>query len=93
MDHAKADLQWHASALRNRLMRAAERRRTRVSTLGGRLHALSPLATLSRGYAVAQGEDGKALTSVHRFTDEMPFKLLLRDGRVAARVTDIEEQS
>jgi exodeoxyribonuclease VII large subunit len=93
MDGAKADLHWHASALRARVVRVAERRRARLSALGGRLHALSPLATLSRGYAVARDLDGRALTSAQSFRDGMMFKLLLRDGRIAAQVTGLEEQT
>ena len=92
MDSAKADLHWHASALQSRLVRAAERRRARLATLGGRLHALSPLATLTRGYAVARDLDGRALTSVEAFSTDMPFNMVLRDGRVSARVTDVEKQ-
>ena len=92
VDHAKSDLQWHASALQGRLTRAVERRRARVAALGGRLHALSPLATLSRGYAVARGEDGHALTSAGAFRPNMPFDLLLRDGKVGARVTSVEDE-
>ena len=93
VDHAKTDLHWHASALQSRLARVAERRRSRLAALGGRLHALSPLATLSRGYAVARDVDGRALTSVQSFRDAMPFNLLLRDGRIGARVTEIKEQA
>jgi len=93
VDGAKADLHWHASALRSRLVRAAERRRSRVAELGGRLHALSPLATLKRGYAVARAHDGRALTSVSAFQNDMSFSLVLRDGSVGARVTDIGEQT
>jgi exodeoxyribonuclease VII large subunit len=70
VDHAKADLHWHASALQSRANRAIERRRARLSALGGQLNALSPLATLSRGYAVARGLDGRALTSIQAFQDE-----------------------
>jgi exodeoxyribonuclease VII large subunit len=90
VDTAKADLQWHASALKNRLLRASERSHARVGALAGRLNALSPLATLSRGYAVARGENGRALTSVRAFTDDMPFSVVLRDGTVNARTTDIK---
>jgi exodeoxyribonuclease VII large subunit len=93
VEHAKADLHWHASALQGRVKRLEERRRARLAELGGRLHALSPLATLSRGYAVARDADGRALTSVERFQKDMPFDLVLRDGRVGARVTRVEEQS
>lgn len=93
MDGAKSDLHWHASALQSRLVRVVERRRARLSSLGGRLHALSPLATLSRGYGVARDLDGRALTSTQSFSDGMAFHLVLRDGRIAARVTGVEGQS
>jgi exodeoxyribonuclease VII large subunit len=89
VDRAKADVQWLASALRSRLVRTTERRRARVSELAGRLHALSPLATLNRGYGVARSTDGRALTSATAFSPDMPFELLLRDGTVAARATDV----
>jgi exodeoxyribonuclease VII large subunit len=69
--------------------RAAERRRQRVAALAGRLHALSPLATLARGYGVARDAEGRALTSVERFTAGQAFELLLRDGSVQARVEDV----
>ena len=49
-----------------------------------RLHALSPLATLGRGYAVARSAEGETLTSVRHFAAGMPFQLLLRDGAVRA---------
>ena len=93
VDAAKAELQWSASALKGRLTRACERRGARLAQLSGRLHALSPLATLSRGYAVARVPGGKALTSVDAFTKDMAFDLVLRDGRVAARVTDVGKGS
>jgi exodeoxyribonuclease VII large subunit len=89
VDGAKADLQWHASALQSRLVRLTERRRARMAALGGRLNALSPLATLERGYAVARAASGRALTSVSQFEPEMPFSVVLRDGTVGARVTDV----
>ena len=52
------------------------------------LHALSPLATLARGYAVARRTDGTTLGSASSFTPGMPFELTLRDGVVRAQVRD-----
>lgn len=86
VDGAKADLQWVASALRNRAVRIVERRRARVAELAAKLDALSPLATLNRGYAVARTPDGHALTSAGSFRAEQVFELLLRDGSIGARV-------
>ena len=92
VDHAKSELQWNASALRNRLVRGAERKHSRLAQLSGRLHALSPLATLSRGYAVARDAKGHALTSASQFSPHMDFEVALRDGVVGARVTRVQEQ-
>jgi exodeoxyribonuclease VII large subunit len=48
------------------------------------LNALSPLATLERGYAVARDERGATLTSSTQFAEEQAFTLRLRDGEVDA---------
>lgn len=69
--------------------RAVERRRARVQEVAGRLEALSPLATLARGYAVARGDRGDALSSASRFAVGMPFALQLRDGRVHAVADEV----
>jgi exodeoxyribonuclease VII large subunit len=62
-------------------------RRTQLETIAGRLHVLSPLATLARGYAVARGTDGTTLDSIAAFRDRMSFELVVRDGVVPAKVS------
>jgi exodeoxyribonuclease VII large subunit len=59
-------------------------RQMALAQLAGRLHALSPLATLERGYAVARGADEATLASVADFSAGTPFTLRLRDGEVDA---------
>lgn len=61
-------------------------RKTALQGVAGRLHALSPLATMARGYAVARGADGRSLSSVDAFADGDVFDLIVRDGTVPARV-------
>lgn len=63
----------------------ARRRRAELQTLSARLNALSPLATLGRGYAVARDARGHTLSGVEDFTVNEPFTLLVRDGAVTAR--------
>ena len=53
------------------------------------VRALSPLATMNRGYAVVQTVDGTVLTAVSNVPDE--FTVRLTDGRVVARKTSIQE--
>ena len=71
--------------------RLLERRNARARQLAGRLNALSPLATLARGYAVARSEDGsRTLSSVEDFSEGGSFSLLVRDGSVDATVSRVK---
>jgi len=83
----------HALSLRERaaeiMGRSIKRHRARTDTLGGRLHALSPLATLGRGFAVAVGGDGVARGRAAQFAAGDAFELVLSDGRVAARAESV----
>ena len=60
--------------------------RQALESVAGRLHALSPLATLARGFSVARAHDGSTLGSASAFHDGMEFDLIVRDGTVHARV-------
>jgi exodeoxyribonuclease VII large subunit len=62
------------------------RRRAAVESVAGRLNALSPLATLARGYAVARDDQGATLASVAQFTPGRAFELMVRDGVVPSVV-------
>ncbi len=66
-------------------------RNAALATLAGRLDALSPLATLGRGYAVARSLDGLALASVEDFAPGLAFDVLLTDG--AVRATTVARRS
>ena len=68
-------------------------RRTALENVAGKLHALSPLATLGRGYAVARDNSGRALTSVDSFREGDAFDLVLRDGVVPSRVAGKPEST
>jgi len=66
------------------VVRLVERRRQRLSALTGRLEALSPLAILARGYAVATTEEGRVLRRVEDFPPGRTFMLRVGDGSVSA---------
>ena len=91
----RASMEHHLSSRRERLSwiaRHASSSATRLvdshrATLGraaASLEALSPLATLSRGYAIARKPDGAALSDAAQFSVGDDFDLLLRDGTVKA---------
>ena len=64
--------------------------RTRLADLGGRyaqLHALSPLSTLARGYAVVERlPAGPVVTSVHDVTPGDRLRVAVADGEFGATV-------
>jgi exodeoxyribonuclease VII large subunit len=67
-----------------------ERRRLVLEGMAGRLHALSPLATLARGYAVLTDGEGAAVTSITGLDPGDVFTARVRDGRIRARTEQIE---
>ena len=72
--------------LRHRLDRATDDVRHHAA----RAAALSPLATLRRGYAVLQDADGHVLTSVAGLAEGDPVSVRVADGRLHATTTRTE---
>jgi exodeoxyribonuclease VII large subunit len=64
-----------------------DRAEAHITTFAARLDALSPLAVLGRGYAIARGEDGHVLRRVEEFPPGLRFRLRLTDGEVHAQRT------
>ena len=83
-DRAIASLSQVQKRLGLAATRLVERRRARVESLAGQLHALSPLSTLARGFAVARTPEGATLSGRDQFAPGAPFDLWLRDGIVSA---------
>jgi exodeoxyribonuclease VII large subunit len=54
------------------------------------VRALSPLATLERGYAVAQLPDGSVITSTGQVASDTEFTVRLADGSVGVRTLTIK---
>jgi exodeoxyribonuclease VII large subunit len=82
-------------ALRERARRTTVHRLDRavdeIAHHRARARALSPLATLQRGYAVLQAEDGHVLTTVTDVAKGSAVSVRVADGRVHAQVTTTEE--
>jgi len=74
---------------RRALRHLVDREHDAVGHQLARVQALSPLATMQRGYAVAQTTDGAVLTSVGAVPDE--FTVRLADGRVVAHKISTQE--
>lgn len=76
---------------RARLSGAVQRRiataRQNLAGTVGKLHAVSPLATLERGYAIAQDDTGKVVTDSRAVRAGDPIEVRLARGSLLANVT------
>ena len=84
LDRKSKDLQ----LLQNRLVSAQERTvagdNARFISLVAKLDAMSPLKVLSRGYAMAQREDGTLLRSVKQAAPNDTITVSVSDGKITA---------
>lgn len=70
-----------------------DRRRSRFAGVVSQLDALSPLAVLSRGYALATTPEGRILLQAKDVNVGDPVVVRLSAGRVKATVTEREEEA
>ncbi len=81
--------------LRERLLSAETSRlellRKRLELAEGRLAAVSPLATLSRGYALARSEKGNLVTRAEDVATDDVIEIILSEGRLICRVLEKKE--
>jgi exodeoxyribonuclease VII large subunit len=89
IDDGAVSLQQLAGGLTTASRAAIDRRGNRIAAAAGRLHALSPVATLARGYAIAQDGQGRTLASIDSFVAGSEFELLVRDGIVQSTANAI----
>lgn len=67
--------------------RTLVRERERLALNGARLDALSPLATLARGFSVVKAADGKVVRSVAKAPVGSDIEVHVADGTLGARIT------
>ncbi|WP_141012540.1 exodeoxyribonuclease VII large subunit [Nocardioides sambongensis] len=83
------------TAFRERMRRSLGHRLDRAADDIGhhraRARALSPLATLQRGYAVLQDGDGHVVTSTAGLAPDAALSVRVADGRIHVTTTAIEE--
>ena len=80
----------HAAAQSQRIV---ERGKLRLDALGGRLNALSPLATLGRGYAVATDADGRVRGRVSGLTAGDALNVRFIDGVAETSVVRVSRRA
>ena len=72
--------------LETAVSRRVEREENRIGVMVARLTAVSPLATLERGYAIVKDENGRVLHSVKTITPAASLTIQLKDGEFGATV-------
>ncbi|MCP8689729.1 exodeoxyribonuclease VII large subunit [Marinobacterium sedimentorum] len=86
-----AQLRQHLAALRQQLERQMayqlHDKRLRSAALAGQLNAVSPLATLERGYAIVQDSRGQVIDDASLLEIDDLIETRLARGRVHSRVT------
>ena len=88
LEGARARVDALGSALDDAMHETVRERRDRLGAIAGQLHALSPLAALSRGFAVPTGPDGRLVRSARELTPGTAFDLRLADGTVACEAIE-----
>ena len=68
-----------------------QRKRQRYIAAVSKLDAMSPLKVLTRGYSMAQKEDGKVVRSIHQVEQGERITVSMEDGKLSAIVMDKKE--
>jgi exodeoxyribonuclease VII large subunit len=84
--HAREHLTDFRSRLDRSIERTLQRAAVRVGALDARLHSLSPLAVLDRGYALVLSADGALIRSTAQITSGDQLTTRLADGSFTSRV-------
>jgi exodeoxyribonuclease VII large subunit len=84
--NANARLQTSDAHLARLIRKRIEAVRTRCELAAGRLNAVSPLATLQRGYAIVTNAAGTVVTDARTLDDADIIEAKLAQGSVRARV-------
>ena len=91
LDERDAEVRELLDRARRTLGHRLDRAEDDVAHQRARARALSPLATLERGYAVLQDAEGHVVTSVAGVAAKSKISVRVADGRVHATTTRIEE--
>ena len=89
-DNRLSKLQQTLLGRQERMLRAMEgilaNREKRFEGALQRLHAMSPLATLQRGYSAVRNEEGRVVSSVAELRCGERVRLMMRDGEAHAEI-------
>lgn len=93
LNQRRQDLDLLREHLEQIVVKDFQLKREKFSALIGKLDTLSPLATLSRGYALALKSDGTPLTSATQVVPREQVQVQLASGSLLCEVLSINENS
>jgi len=91
--HARERLQAGRTRIDNSIERTLKRAAVRIGALDARLHSLSPLAVLDRGYALVLTPDGALIRSVAQLESGQTVTTRLADGAFLSRIESTSPQT
>lgn len=74
------------------MTRVVDKKKQGYITLTAKLDAMSPLKVLTRGYAMAQDQEGTLIRSVKQVQTDDTIMVSVSDGHLTAIVTDMKEE-
>ncbi len=86
----RGEVMLQRTGLERAIRDVVRRKGERMRQAAGKLEALSPLASLRRGYAVPLGTDGRVLRRTADFGVGDRFRLRVVDGSIACRVEGVD---
>jgi exodeoxyribonuclease VII large subunit len=92
LDSFRQKLDGYVDALERSMARRLDRLQGRQALAAARLEAISPLATLARGYAIVRQQDGRVVRRAAQVRAGEPLDVRVADGRFAVRVTGQESE-
>ena len=91
--HQRLVLGHKAHTMQQLVAQGVQRAQAQVQKQVATLHALSPLASLARGYAVVQTQGGKVLISSNSIKKGDAIEITLAQGGLSATVTSVSDQT
>ena len=88
--HARAHLADYRTRLQRSMEQTLHASRATAGALDARLHTLSPLAVLDRGYALVLGADGRVIRSAAKVAPGDALTTRLADGEFSSRVDSVK---
>jgi exodeoxyribonuclease VII large subunit len=92
LDSFRQQLDSYVDAVERSMARRLDRLQGRHALAAARLEAISPLATLARGYAIVRQQDGRVVRRASQVGTGEPLDVRVADGRFAVRVTGQESE-